>query len=108
MRDRLGRALIIVVGAITAVSLATLPIAGQARAYRAPRTADGKPNLNGIWQAINEANWDIEAHAAAPGMVRELGATQRRLPAAWASSKAAHPLQAGGAGEEERELREPA
>ena len=66
MRDRLGRALIIVVGAITAVSLATLPIAGQARAYRAPRTADGKPNLNGIYQAITEAYWDIEPHAAAP------------------------------------------
>ena len=36
-------------------------------AYRAPRTADGKANLNGIWQAINTANWDIEAHSAAPG-----------------------------------------
>ena len=23
--------------------------------------ADGKPNLNGIWQAINTANYDIEA-----------------------------------------------
>jgi len=32
--------------------------------YRAPRTADGKPNLNGIWQAMNTANWDIEAHGA--------------------------------------------
>ena len=52
------------------MSLATLPIAGQARAYKAPRTADGKPNLNGIWQAMNEANWDIQAHAAAPGPVR--------------------------------------
>jgi hypothetical protein len=75
MRDRLGRALIIVVGAITAVSLATLPIAGQGRAYRAPRTADGKPNLSGIYQTITEAYWDIEPHAAAPGIVQELGAS---------------------------------
>lgn len=39
----------------------------QVPAYRAPRTADGKPNLSGIWQANNEANWDIEAHAAQAG-----------------------------------------
>jgi len=48
--------------------------AQQAPAYRAPRTADGKPNLNGIWQAINEANWDIEAHNAGFGTVPTLGA----------------------------------
>ena len=37
----------------------------QGPAYRAPRTADGKPNLNGIWQALNTASWDVEPHAAA-------------------------------------------
>jgi hypothetical protein len=31
------------------------------------RTEDGRPNLNGIWQAINTANWDIEAHHAEAG-----------------------------------------
>ena len=37
--------------------------ASQARvASGALRTADGKPSLNGIWQAINTANWDVEAH----------------------------------------------
>jgi len=46
----------------------------QAQAYRAPRTADGKPNLNGIWQAMNTANWDLEGHAAQPGPVTALGA----------------------------------
>jgi hypothetical protein len=25
---------------------------------------DGEPNLNGIWQAMNSANWDLEAHPA--------------------------------------------
>lgn len=25
---------------------------------------DGKPNLNGIWQAMNSANWNLEAHSA--------------------------------------------
>jgi hypothetical protein len=47
---------------------------GRAAAYKAPRGADGKPNLNGIWQALNSANWDIQAHAAQPGLVVALGA----------------------------------
>ena len=55
-------------------SKAQAPAAAQAPAYRAPRTADGKPNLNGIWQALNEANWDLEPHAAAQGPVFALGA----------------------------------
>jgi hypothetical protein len=56
-----------------------MPVAGQAP-YRAPRTADGKPNLNGIWQAINEADWDIEGHSAAPGRVMALGAEDAVVP----------------------------
>lgn len=43
------------------------PSAGQAAAYKAPRTHDGKPNFTGIWQTINSANWDIEPHAAEQG-----------------------------------------
>src|SRR5437016_6438115 len=43
-------------------------LAAQTPAYRAPRTPDGKPDLNGIWQALNEANYDIEMHAARPAM----------------------------------------
>src|SRR4029434_5299108 len=60
------------VGACIAVAVAL--VSAQAPSYRAPRTADGKPSLNGIWQAINSANYDIEAHAAAPSPVLELGA----------------------------------
>jgi hypothetical protein len=47
------------------------PAAAPAPAARQPaagaRTEDGKPNLNGIWQAITTANWDIEAHHAEAG-----------------------------------------
>ena len=41
--------------------------------YRAPRTADDKPDLNGIWQALGTAHWDIEGHAARPGPIIALG-----------------------------------
>jgi hypothetical protein len=42
--------------------------------YRVPRTASGQPDLNGFWQALNTANWDLEAHEAAAGPVLQLGA----------------------------------
>ncbi len=51
-----------------------IPAASAAEAYKAPRTADGKADLNGIWQALNTANWDIQEHAARPGVVVALGA----------------------------------
>ncbi len=69
-----------ILGGVSAVAvLAFLSIpAPSARAQsasgKALRTADGKPNLNGIWQANNTANWDLEAHAARAGEVVELGA----------------------------------
>jgi hypothetical protein len=32
-----------------------------------PRAWDGKPDLNGIWQAIGTAHWNLEDHEAAAG-----------------------------------------
>ncbi len=29
-----------------------------------PASINGRPNLNGIWQTINTANWDLEGHSA--------------------------------------------
>lgn len=40
----------------------------------APLRAQQHPDLSGIWQAMNSANWDIETHAAAPGPFSALGA----------------------------------
>src|SRR5450432_1751891 len=55
--------------AVAAVlAMAAMPAIAQTPGYRAPRTAEGKPDFNGIWQALNEANYDIEAHEARPAM----------------------------------------
>ena len=82
MRNLMGRlkpaptmALLVAVGVVAAVSLTAPSSSAQSRGYRAPRTADGKPNLNGVYQAITEAYWDIEPHSAAPGQILELGAS---------------------------------
>ena len=57
------------------LSLAVAPAFSQnSPAYKAPRTPDGKPNISGIWQAMNEANWNIEAHPAGPATVTANGA----------------------------------
>lgn len=39
-----------------------------------PRTADEKPDFNGIWQAIGSAHWNVEPHAADFSPLVELGA----------------------------------
>jgi hypothetical protein len=50
-------------------------VAGQTpAANRGPRGADGKPDLNGIWQALNTANWDLVTHGSQAGNVPLLGA----------------------------------
>jgi hypothetical protein len=40
---------------------------------RSTRTPDGHPNLNGIWEAMNTANWDLLAHTTRP-VVEQPGA----------------------------------
>src|SRR5262249_1021863 len=59
---------------ITAVQLRVTSTATGADGYKAPRTVDGKANLNGIWQALNTANWDLQDHVARSGPVVALGA----------------------------------
>lgn len=70
---------ILVVGlaviAIAVASLAVFRLSVQAPAeqgrrvgYQGPRTADGKPNLNGIWQVVGSAEWDLEPHSPEDGV----------------------------------------
>lgn len=57
-------------GVVAAVWLFVAPSEGQAR--RVSRV-DTHPNFSGIWQALNEANWDLEPHGARAGMVTQVG-----------------------------------
>jgi hypothetical protein len=76
-----------IVGVATAVVIATLwsaarSVEGQSpTTYKAPRTTDGSPNLNGFWQALNTANWDIEDHGAAPAPHHQLVGAYLAQPA---------------------------
>jgi hypothetical protein len=47
----------------------TRPAAGGAIS----RTSDGKPDLNGIWQAMTTANWDLEDHSTRVPLVSAYG-----------------------------------
>jgi hypothetical protein len=59
--------------------------------YRAPRGPGGKPDINGVWQVLNTANYDIEPHAARPAMAVRPG------PAGPVPAKAVLALGAVGA-----------
>jgi hypothetical protein len=50
----------------TAFCLDALVAANQAHVV--PRLADGKPDLQGTWQVLNTAAWDIQEHGAAFGI----------------------------------------
>ena len=49
---------------LVVLALVSLPLAGQ----EIKRLSNGKPDLNGIWQTINTANYDVERHMARPGL----------------------------------------
>src|SRR5439155_18089108 len=73
MRDHFrGSMIAVATAAVTAVvTLSVIRTSGQAT--RPARTVDGKPNFNGIWQVVNEANWDLQAHEAHAGAMMQQG-----------------------------------
>lgn len=54
------------------VILIALGIVASAQAiandYSAPRGPGGKPDLNGVWQVLNRANYNVEPHAASASL----------------------------------------
>ena len=62
----------VLIGAVLALTAASSPDPGGP--YRAPRTVDGGPDLNGVWQVMNTANWDIQDHNQRQGPILQLGA----------------------------------
>jgi hypothetical protein len=69
---------VVVVAAVSACDRSPPP--PDATEYRAPRTPAGRPDLNGIWQALNTAHYDLEDHAARPAL-QVLPAAPRAEPA---------------------------
>ena len=57
-----------------AACVMSVPVASQgpgpapAPVYVAPRTPDGRPDFQGIWQAVNTAVWNIQDHSAELGI----------------------------------------
>jgi hypothetical protein len=50
-------------GLAALIAVVSFSVAAAAPA-KIPRTPDKHPDLNGVWQVLNTANWDIEPHAA--------------------------------------------
>src|SRR6202521_1943682 len=97
MRRRFSGSMITVAIAAAVVSavlsLSITRTSGPAPAAR-PARVGGKPNFSGIWQANNEANWDLQAHAALPAAVTQPGV----YPYDYARVPAAPVLALGAAG----------
>jgi hypothetical protein len=62
----------IALGAAAAVMIGML--SANSMAQTIPRTPDDKPDLNGIWQTMGSANWNLEPHPASAGPIVEAGA----------------------------------
>lgn len=75
MRKLIGGAIVLLVG--VAIGAALWPMGRQTSATPESawlRTADGKPDLSGVWQAVGTAHWDLEDHSARSGALSPLGA----------------------------------
>ncbi len=82
------------VGALITVAVTRTTDQTTDQTGRPARTADDRPNFSGIWQALNEAHWDVQAHEARPGAVTQQGV----YPYPYVQVPAAPVLALGAAG----------
>ena len=68
MRAPHGRLIFGALGLATAMAIGPIGLDAQTPEYRGPRTPDGKPDLNGIWQVLDTADWDLLPHSAEDGI----------------------------------------
>ena len=81
MRTQRRRFLTPAAAALAVGLLAMAPAPAGAQGGAIPRTSwDKKPDLNGIWQVMNTANWDLEDHEGGPSPVFVTGAWGARPP----------------------------
>lgn len=67
MRNRFNASTLLIVTAAVFVVFWLTAIGTTGQTTRAPRIA-GRPNLNGIWQTMSTANWDLLAHTMRPAV----------------------------------------
>lgn len=73
-----GKKLGLIVGSALAAAVVfgglAAPASAAPAAYKAPRGPDKvHPDLNGIWQVLTPANWNVEPHAASPALALRPG-----------------------------------
>jgi hypothetical protein len=85
----------VAIAAVVFFALGPAEIAGQApTSYAVSRTPDGQPDLQGIWQVLGSADWDIQAHPAQKGIAAGTGIVEGNVipyhPAAEAKKRENH------------------
>ena len=73
MRNPMKQGFMLTMAVALGVAITLTVTRTEGQAARPARTPDGHPNFNGIWQALNEANWDLQAHEARAGAVMQKG-----------------------------------
>jgi len=63
--------------AVAAVVAGGATLTGQqGSSYQAPRTPHGTPDLQGVWQVLNTAEYDLQTHQARQGVPAGLGVVE--------------------------------
>jgi hypothetical protein len=94
MRQGFFRGVVVGIAASAVVAVFALLGAQPTGQSTRPGRIGGHPNLTGIWQANNEANWDLQAHESQAGAVMQTGG----YPYEFARVPAAPSLPFGAAG----------